>query len=116
MQNPLLKAISICGSQSALGERIGKGQYIVTAWVRRYGCKVSAEFVVSVSQATGWLVTPHELRPDIYPHPHDGLPDYLRRVESSKAEFDNSQLNISGSTVLPAHGPECGASQASLST
>ena len=78
MENPLLNAIRICGSQSELGKRIGKGQYIVTAWVRRYGCKVSAEYVVQVSQAIDWKITPHELRPDLYPHPDDGLPDHLR--------------------------------------
>ncbi len=78
MDNPLLEAIRICGSQSELGTRIGKGQYIVTAWVRRYGCKVSAEFVVAVSKAVDWQVTPHQLRPDIYPHPKDGLPEHMR--------------------------------------
>ncbi len=36
--------------------------------------KVSAEKVLSVSEATEWQVTPHELRPDIYPNPTDGIP------------------------------------------
>jgi DNA-binding transcriptional regulator YdaS (Cro superfamily) len=77
MNNPLLRAIEICGSQKSLGARIGKGQYLVSAWVRR-GCRVSSEFVIAVSKAIDWQITPHELRPDIYPHPHDGLPDHMR--------------------------------------
>lgn len=80
MENPLLKAIRICGSQAILGERVGKGQYLVTAWVRRYGCKVSADYVLKVAEATDWQITPHELRPDLYPHPQDGLPEHLREV------------------------------------
>lgn len=35
---------------------------------------VPAERVLAVAAATGWQVTPHELRPDIYPNPCDGLP------------------------------------------
>lgn len=78
MDNPLLNIIKLCGSQEELGRRIGKGQYIVTAWVRRYGCKVSADYVLKVSQAINWQITPHQIRPDLYPHPQDGLPDHLR--------------------------------------
>lgn len=33
-----------------------------------------ADRVLSVSRATAWQVTPHQLRPDIYPNPADGLP------------------------------------------
>lgn len=33
-----------------------------------------AEYVLAISDACGWKITPHQLRPDIYPHPMDGLP------------------------------------------
>ena len=33
-----------------------------------------AEYVIAIAQAVDWQITPHELRPDIYPHPTDGLP------------------------------------------
>ncbi len=36
--------------------------------------KVPPGHVIAISRATGWLVTPYDLRPDIYPHPDDGLP------------------------------------------
>ena len=35
---------------------------------------LSAERVIPLSKATSWVVTPHDLRPDIYPNPTDGLP------------------------------------------
>jgi DNA-binding transcriptional regulator YdaS (Cro superfamily) len=35
---------------------------------------VPSERVLKVSEATAFRVTPHELRPDIYPNPTDGLP------------------------------------------
>lgn len=34
--------------------------------------------VIKACKSVDWKVTPHELRPDIYPHPHDGLPDHMR--------------------------------------
>lgn len=30
--------------------------------------------VIAIARATGWKVTPHELRPEIYPNPTDALP------------------------------------------
>lgn len=39
---------------------------------------VPSERVLAVSKATGYEVTPHRLRPDLYPHPDDGLPPELR--------------------------------------
>ena len=38
--------------------------------------------VIDVCAATGWRVTPHELRPDLYPNADDGLP----RAEHPLAE------------------------------
>jgi DNA-binding transcriptional regulator YdaS (Cro superfamily) len=38
-----------------------------------------ADRVLAVSRATSWQVTPHALRPDIYPNPTDGLPPEVAR-------------------------------------
>jgi len=35
---------------------------------------VSPKRVISICAQSGWKITPHELRPDIYPNPSDGLP------------------------------------------
>ena len=65
------KAIEIAGSAEAQ----------LNAWDFQDGYKlvendgkgvVPAHRVLSIHQATG--VTPHELRPDLYPNPTDGLP------------------------------------------
>jgi DNA-binding transcriptional regulator YdaS (Cro superfamily) len=34
---------------------------------------------LDLSRAIQYRVTPHRLRPDMYPHRHDGLPEELRR-------------------------------------
>jgi DNA-binding transcriptional regulator YdaS (Cro superfamily) len=49
--------------------------------------ELPADRVLAVARATGWRVTPHELRPDLYPNPTDGLPvDHpLREPEQEAA-------------------------------
>lgn len=79
----LAKVLSICNdNQTELAARIGKGQSIVGKWVTRDE-RVGHGFVIAVSEAVQWQVTPHELRPDLYPHPDDGLPVQLRSVASA---------------------------------
>lgn len=51
-------------------------QALVSRW--NQGGQVSAELVLPVSEKTNWQVTPHDLRPDLYPHPHDGMPLEMR--------------------------------------
>ncbi|MFV8874715.1 transcriptional regulator [Serratia fonticola] len=64
------KILSVC-SQSELGRRVGKKSQTVSAWFRN---GVANGEVLKVCRALNWLVTPHELRPDLYPNPTDGLP------------------------------------------
>lgn len=78
IENSLLKAIEICGGQTALAEKIGKGQTLISSWVKRRECRVGADYVIQVAEATDWQVTPHQLRPDLYPHYDDGLPTEYR--------------------------------------
>lgn len=47
----------------------------LSQWKRR---GVPHDVVLRVAEATGWVVRPHEIRPDLYPHPDDGLPAHLR--------------------------------------
>ncbi len=72
--NALTRAVTLLGSQVAMARAVGgtvKQQH-VWKWLR--SGRVPAEHVIGVSRATGWKVTPHQLRPDIYPNVHDGLP------------------------------------------
>lgn len=63
------KAIQKSGSSSALGFALGVTKMAVSFW-RKNG--VPSSRVIKIYDATG--VTPHELRPDLYPNPTDGLP------------------------------------------
>lgn len=44
---------------------------------------IPADRVIPVCQATTWQVTPHMLRPDIYPNPDDALPAGADRRKES---------------------------------
>ena len=70
------KAIKEAGNQAELAKMVGGGQTRISEWRRRG--RVSAEAVIKVAQAVQFKVTPHELRPDLYPHPDDGMPTDLR--------------------------------------
>lgn len=74
MMTPLERAIDICDNQTRLSEKSGVKQVTISACLNRFNHKVGAENVIPLSRATDWKVTPHDFRPDLYPHPSDGLP------------------------------------------
>jgi DNA-binding transcriptional regulator YdaS (Cro superfamily) len=78
LNSPLEKAVAIMGSQVALAVACGVKQAHVWQWLNTTKHGVPPEHVINVSGATDWAITPNDLRPDLYPHPHDGLPDHLR--------------------------------------
>jgi DNA-binding transcriptional regulator YdaS (Cro superfamily) len=70
---PLERAISLAGgTQGALAEAIGKKQAHIWNWLNKH--PVPPEAVIRISKAVNYQVTPHELRPDIYPNTTDGMP------------------------------------------
>lgn len=77
-------AIKIAGSQQALAAKLGGNQTRVSEWKRRG--KVADGAVLDVAKAVDFAVTPHQLRPDLYPHPDDGLPQEMRCVTSKTDE------------------------------
>lgn len=70
-ENIQKKIISLCGSQSELARRLGKNSQTVSVWFRT---QVASTEVLNACRALDWKVTPHEIRPDLYPNPTDGLP------------------------------------------
>lgn len=38
-------------------------------------CQLGSSAVIKWASATGFMVTPHDLRPDLYPNQRDGLPE-----------------------------------------
>lgn len=65
------KAISAAGSARALAFKLGVSPMTISYWQHRSSGIVPAERVISIFEATG--VTPHELRPDLYPSASDGI-------------------------------------------
>ena len=63
--NALDRAVEIIGSQQRVADAVGvKSAMAVSQWYKR---GVPAERVLSIYHATRGAVTPHDLRPDIYP-------------------------------------------------
>lgn len=60
--------------QSAFAALVGKSQGYVSR-VAAGECLLSAATALTWAAATGHKVTPHDLRPDLYPNPTDGLPN-----------------------------------------
>lgn len=79
--NPLQKAVSIVGLKP-LAIAIDVSYQAVQNYLKT---RTPSEKVIGVSKATHWKITPHELRPDLYPHPNDGLPADLRCACEEKA-------------------------------
>ncbi|EIY1349419.1 helix-turn-helix domain-containing protein [Enterobacter hormaechei] len=70
--NGLDKAIAAAGSATKLAELLSTSDMSISHWRNRNQGKVPQIRVLPIYKATG--VTPHELRPDLYPNPTDGLP------------------------------------------
>ena len=68
-ENAFERACKIIGSAAAVARTLGVTKGAVSQW-----SAVPADRVIPIAQATGWRVTPHELRPDLYPNVGDGVP------------------------------------------
>ncbi|EAS7639498.1 TPA: transcriptional regulator, partial [Salmonella enterica] len=68
--NALEKAIQVAGNSSKLAEKLGVSSMTISHWKKRYGGVVPKGRVFPIFHVTG--ITPHELRPDMYPNPTDG--------------------------------------------
>lgn len=66
----LQKAINVLGTAGQLAAALGVSNMAVSQWKNKCKGVVPAERVIPIYRITG--VTPHELRPDLYPHPTDG--------------------------------------------
>jgi DNA-binding transcriptional regulator YdaS (Cro superfamily) len=65
--NPLDKAITHAGGVTALAEKLGVGQSVVSNWrTRGDEPRVPAERCIAIEQATNGDVTRYDLRPDVF--------------------------------------------------
>lgn len=76
--SPVAQAIQHLGGPAAVATLRGlKTAWGASKWTRD---GLPAEHVIWLSERTEWKFTPHQLRPDLYPHPDDGLPADRRAV------------------------------------
>ncbi len=77
-ETPLALAIKLVGG----AEQVAALRELKSGWAVRKWLKdgLPAEHVLWLSERTAWRVTPHQLSPDLYPHPEDGLPPLFRRA------------------------------------
>lgn len=65
--NALDKAIDHAGGVTALAEKLGVRQSVVSNWrTRGVSPRVPAERCIAIEQATKGAVTRHDLRPDVF--------------------------------------------------
>lgn len=57
-----------------MARAIGVKQAHIWHWINKKEGQAPAQHVIPIAEATTWQVTPHDLRPDIYPNPTDGMP------------------------------------------
>lgn len=62
------------GGVVALSNALGLSRGAVSQW-----SVVPVDRVIAVCELSGWDLTPHDLRPDIYPNPTDALPQGSQR-------------------------------------
>ena len=79
----LEKIVDLVDGQVALAEVLATEeepikQAHVWRWLNTTAEGIPAKHVIRACRAVNWQVTPHQLRPDVYPHPDDGLPAHLR--------------------------------------
>lgn len=64
---PLIRAVTLAGGQTALARRIGKTQSHVAQWLRRG--RVGPTACIPIEAALDGQVTRYELRPDVFGAP-----------------------------------------------
>ena len=73
------KAIEAVGSPSAVSRLFGfKSPQSVFNWIKNN--QGPAERVIHLCELGNWVITPNQLRPDLYPNESDGLPNDSKTI------------------------------------
>lgn len=67
----LKRIIKAQGGTGVVSRRMGVKQARLCNWIGRKS--VPPHRIIPLCRALFWAVTPHQLRPDLYPHPTDGM-------------------------------------------
>ena len=81
----LLKAVDLAGSQVNLARGIRDripgskiGQVHIWGWLNQVKIEVPpADVVLPIADFLEYRMTPHEIRPDLYPNPTDAVPAHI---------------------------------------
>lgn len=87
--NAMTEAIALIGLKK-LAESLGVSHQAVRKFE---SSRVPAERVIHVARLTGWQVTPHQLRPDLYPLPGDAL---LADSQRARADAQAHSSSVAG--------------------
>jgi hypothetical protein len=68
----IAEALKKAGGIGAVAKALDMSEEGVRLWRARDN--VPANNVLWLSERTDWAFTPHQLAPELYPHPDDGLP------------------------------------------
>ncbi|ECC6922353.1 transcriptional regulator [Salmonella enterica] len=74
MKEEIRDKISAAFSQAEIGRRMGCSQQTVFQWLNG---TIPPKRVIPLCELLGWVVTPHELRPDLHPNPTSGVPEEI---------------------------------------
>lgn len=84
------KAVKQIGSASSVARHFKfKSVQSVCNWIIKD--QVPSERVLELCRLGAWRVTPHQLRPDLYPNFTDGLPDEMKSTtcDAKKVIYEN---------------------------
>jgi DNA-binding transcriptional regulator YdaS (Cro superfamily) len=66
-----MKVFGVFQTQAEVARKLNVSGEAVRKWINT---AIPPERVICIAKISGWKVTPHELRPDIYPNPSDAMP------------------------------------------
>ncbi|HAT2283651.1 TPA: helix-turn-helix domain-containing protein [Citrobacter freundii] len=70
-------------SQVAIAKALGISPQAVNQWFSK--SVIPPRNVLTICEMTDWKIVPHDVRPDLYPSPEDGVPDFLRKIRQNEA-------------------------------
>lgn len=87
------KAVKTIGSVLAVSRKFDfKSSQSVANWIIKN--KVPSERVIKLCELGGWVVTPHELRPDLHPTPTSGIPE--QGIATLRGELNHENQSPAG--------------------
>lgn len=98
---PMEALLKYFGSQAKMATAAGVSQVAVWRWFHKEIPEVPADHVLDLSKATNWALTPHFIRPDIYPNPTDALP-FSVRADMELQSLTHDQLASASTQALIA--------------